>query len=379
MRWGRSVRFGLCLAVLAFGGGPALPAQPGGGNRPPLVTIHFGGNQTFLWPGVSVPYQVIVSDPEDGDTLAGSIKGSEVAVAFDYAANAPDTFEPPDIDPSGLAALRAGKRLIARSRCVLCHTMAGERPIPSYATIAEVNEGDDGAADRLAAKIITGGKGVWGDAVMPPHPTLTRDEAGAMARYVLSLATPAGRRDWRPLRGTVAGDPRHATEPYGLRYPGRYLLWAKYIDRGAAGAPRRVGHAVARLRSPVLRVSERDGMKEMRDGRTADGAAIVVPTARRGVLRFDRIDLTDVRRVVFNFAATGSARAAGTVELRQGSVVGRIVARARLDAGGRGSNETRVTADVDPARGSRPLFVVLRPRNRSGSGSIGLRAIEFHR
>jgi cytochrome c len=39
----------------------------------------------------------------------------------------------------------------------------------------------------LAAKIIAGGKGVWGNIPMTAHPTLSVDDAKAMVQYIMLL------------------------------------------------------------------------------------------------------------------------------------------------------------------------------------------------
>ena len=41
--------------------------------------------------------------------------------------------------------------------------------------------------DHLADKIIAGGQGVWGAIPMTPHPTLSKDDAKEMVKYILSL------------------------------------------------------------------------------------------------------------------------------------------------------------------------------------------------
>ena len=45
----------------------------------------------------------------------------------------------------------------------------------------------DTIVSHLAGKIITGGSGVWGPALMTPHPTVSKEDAEAMVRYILLL------------------------------------------------------------------------------------------------------------------------------------------------------------------------------------------------
>jgi cytochrome c len=39
----------------------------------------------------------------------------------------------------------------------------------------------------LAAKVIKGGKGSWGEVPMPPNPSVTPDEANKLVKWILSL------------------------------------------------------------------------------------------------------------------------------------------------------------------------------------------------
>jgi cytochrome c len=53
--------------------------------------------------------------------------------------------------------------------------------------VARKYEGQQGAADRLAEKIIKGGAGVWGAVPMPANPQVSAAEAQQLARWVLGL------------------------------------------------------------------------------------------------------------------------------------------------------------------------------------------------
>src|SRR6202011_1285434 len=117
-------------------------------NAVPLVTIHTGGNKMFFWPDLPIDYQIVVSDNEGRDTLAGTIDPHRVAVAFDHVDKLPENFVPPFVDGDLLARLGPGKELIARSNCPICHTVeAGTRRIPTFKAIADRFKGLEAAAD----------------------------------------------------------------------------------------------------------------------------------------------------------------------------------------------------------------------------------------
>lgn len=80
-----------------------------------------------------------------------------------------------------------GMKLISLSDCLSCHNENTRIVGPSYAEVAEKYEFNDKNVDYLAGKIITGGKGVWGEIPMTPHPNISKEDASEMARYVLSL------------------------------------------------------------------------------------------------------------------------------------------------------------------------------------------------
>ena len=81
----------------------------------------------------------------------------------------------------------SGNNLIAANDCLTCHKIDEKSTGPSYKEIANRYENNQGNVENLADKIIKGGKGLWGQVAMTPHPTLTEPQAQEMARYILSL------------------------------------------------------------------------------------------------------------------------------------------------------------------------------------------------
>jgi cytochrome c len=79
----------------------------------------------------------------------------------------------------------AGKQLIAKSDCLGCHNETQKVVGPAYVDVAAKYTESD--LDYLSGKIINGGSGVWGEVPMTAHPSLSKDDATQMARYILSL------------------------------------------------------------------------------------------------------------------------------------------------------------------------------------------------
>ncbi len=81
-----------------------------------------------------------------------------------------------------------GLELVAKSDCFTCHKVDDKVTGPSYREIASKYAGASAEVqDSLAQRIINGSTGKWGTAIMIPHPTLSKEDAHAMVKYVLLL------------------------------------------------------------------------------------------------------------------------------------------------------------------------------------------------
>ena len=88
---------------------------------------------------------------------------------------------------SSKADIEQGKQLISKSDCLTCHQLQVKVVGPAYSAVAAKYPATDANVDKLAAKIISGGAGSWGQIPMTPHPTLAVGDAKKMVRYILSL------------------------------------------------------------------------------------------------------------------------------------------------------------------------------------------------
>lgn len=79
----------------------------------------------------------------------------------------------------------ADEALAKAKNCLSCHTADKKLVGPSYKDVAAKYKGQGDAAAKLAAKIKSGGKGVWGEVPMPPN-QVTDDEAKKLAAWVLA-------------------------------------------------------------------------------------------------------------------------------------------------------------------------------------------------
>lgn len=86
----------------------------------------------------------------------------------------------PDYEP-GLA-------LVVANDCYNCHKVEDNMIGPPYLEIAKKYDNDAATLDMLAEKIMTGGSGNWVvDTVMTPHPTVTKEDAVKIVKYIMLL------------------------------------------------------------------------------------------------------------------------------------------------------------------------------------------------
>lgn len=80
----------------------------------------------------------------------------------------------------------ADLQLATAKNCMACHAVATKLVGPAYKDVAAKYAGQKDAVDKLAAKIIKGGAGVWGPVPMPANAQVNADEAKKLAAWVLT-------------------------------------------------------------------------------------------------------------------------------------------------------------------------------------------------
>lgn len=76
--------------------------------------------------------------------------------------------------------------LLQKNGCVACHSVDQKLVGPAFKDVAKKHAGK---ADYLAAKIKSGGSGVWGSIPMPPQ-TIAADDAAKIAKWLAAGANP---------------------------------------------------------------------------------------------------------------------------------------------------------------------------------------------
>lgn len=328
------------------------------GNEPPAVKVSVEkGNTTFFFPGTPVAYNVEVDDHEDGSTGNGKISPDDVTVTFDYIKGydmtqlAQGHQHPPVELP--------GKALMDQSDCKSCHLAYQESAGPAYSMIAKKYSSVQGASDKLAAKVIKGGGGVWGDREMAAHPQVTVDDAKKMVEYILSLSGESQTKKL-PLHGTVKPD---------AEQDGVYVLKASYTDKPVNNLPSLSGTSSHVLRAPVLNLDQASRVEGATKRSTRDGRTYLDQIRNGSYVVFSNIDLTGVKQLMPLLAKYRGAGAGGIVEIRLDSVSGKQIAsldyakaKKRMEGGG----NVEITSEkikVEPVDSVHDIYVVFKNEN----------------
>jgi cytochrome c len=80
----------------------------------------------------------------------------------------------------------ADQALASSKNCMACHAVDKKLVGPSYKDIAVKYASDKAAVDKLSAKIIKGGSGVWGPVPMPANPQVNEADAKKLAAWVMA-------------------------------------------------------------------------------------------------------------------------------------------------------------------------------------------------
>ena len=74
-----------------------------------------------------------------------------------------------------------------KKNCMACHQVDKKVLGPAFKDVAAKYAGQGDAVDKLAAKVMKGGAGVWGNVPMPPNPQVTETEAKQLVGWILTL------------------------------------------------------------------------------------------------------------------------------------------------------------------------------------------------
>jgi cytochrome c len=81
---------------------------------------------------------------------------------------------------------QADEKLAQANGCMTCHQLDKKVLGPSYKEVAAKYKGNAGAEVMLAKKVKDGGKGVWGEMVMPPNAHVKDADITAIVKWILA-------------------------------------------------------------------------------------------------------------------------------------------------------------------------------------------------
>jgi cytochrome c len=81
----------------------------------------------------------------------------------------------------------ANADLAQKKNCMACHAVDKKVVGPAYKDVAAKYAGQKDAVDKLSAKVVKGGAGVWGPVPMPANTTVSEAEAKQLVQWILTL------------------------------------------------------------------------------------------------------------------------------------------------------------------------------------------------
>lgn len=88
---------------------------------------------------------------------------------------------------SVVAPAMADEALAKANNCMACHAVDRKLVGPSYKDVAKKYAGQADAVDKLAAKVIKGGSGVWGAIPMPANAKVSEADSKKLVTWILGM------------------------------------------------------------------------------------------------------------------------------------------------------------------------------------------------
>jgi len=333
------------------------------GNQPPKVALAVAnGNKSFYFPGQPIAYQVSVTDKEDGSLANGRIGAKQVLVRASKQEEATAGSASEGGHKFAEATyLGTGKVLMEKSDCKACHFTDKKSVGPAFVDVAKRYKGDANAVASLSNKIIKGGGGAWGDAIMTAHPQLGTADAGEIVKYILTLSDKKVATPSLPTKGTYTPDKNEK---------GTLVLQASYKDKGANGLPGQTGEQALVLRNPTVAFGESNsqskGINLFKMG--TQPYPLVIVQAPDTYVQFNQLDLTGIRAMEFAVAVPKAQLSAvgGRIEIRLDSPTGQLLGQTEEILASESKdpaamfNPSMAKVSIKPVSGQHDLYFVFK-------------------
>ena len=340
------------------------------GNSSPDVAINIKGNKTFYFPGVPVQYSIAVNDKEEGT----AINDSGLLVTADYREGN---------DKAGVVAghqvvseMMMGKNLMESLDCKACHKVAEKSVGPAFTAVSEKYQKDGAATVYLANKIIKGGGGVWGDAVMSAHPNLSEADAKQIVTWVLSLANQQHQKSL-PATGSLSPTAGKPVLTNGILY-----LSASYTDKGSQNSKPLTGNAFATLRNSNVipgTTTHFSGAQII----TYQNMPVVALTANDSWFALDSIDLSGITKATMNLGWQDVLTGNNAIEWHLDSPDGKLLVNYNIESSKPDSkapvtNKT-ATLNLPPVTDGKlhTLYIVKKATGETKGQTVAVTGIHF--
>jgi len=154
-------------------------------NHSPVVKIISPKNNNSYALNSQVPYQISVSDKEDGESKYGEINPKEVFLEIKYVK---DTAKALELISKNQQKDVAGLSIIKTSNCMNCHAFKTKLIGPSFYDITRRYPFVSKTEDSLINHILNGSKGRWGNVQMPSNNKLNAEEAKKVVGWLFKNA-----------------------------------------------------------------------------------------------------------------------------------------------------------------------------------------------
>ena len=196
-------------------------------NHPPTVKIISPKNNGIYSWNSRVPYQISISDKEDGESKYQEINSKEVFLEIRYVQDTAKALsqlkENNQKDSVGLAAIKT-------SNCMNCHAFNSKLIGPSFEEICKRYPHLSQNEDTLSDHILNGSAGRWGQTQMPSNKDLDKNQAKSIIEWIFKNAADPNVNYLAGNEGSFTLIPPSNSSKYAL-------LIASYTDHGTIEHP----------------------------------------------------------------------------------------------------------------------------------------------
>lgn len=200
-------------------------------NTAPHVEINSPTENAKLGWNTIVPYNISVSDKEDGDSEYDEINSNKVVLTVTYISDSSDVKKYVNEKVSSRSDALS---IMASSNCFTCHKAKDKLIGPSFEDIANKYSSTQANKEYLAKKISQGSKGVWSDEIMPAQPEMKKEDVILILDWVFKNSQDPNYTFYSGTEGAF----KTREQPSNNLEKDVYVLHAQYIDNGLNNYPR---------------------------------------------------------------------------------------------------------------------------------------------